>query len=329
MKPSWSFRSLRRPGATRRRIRRLVLDLEHPESALETALRRALGDDDLCVAFRIPGGVAWVDSSGAPVELPPAGSDRSVTPVEGPEGPLAVLVHDPSVSRDRRLLQAVAAAARLALENDRLEAELRARIAEVRASRRRLVATGDAERRRIERDLHDGAQQRLVSVAIGLQMVRLRLGTAEDQETELLGRGIELAQRAIEDLRRIAEGVFPVTLAEEGLGAALEDFAASAPVPVELEETPASRIDASAEAVAYFAAAEVVAGIARVDPGAQLRLAARVAHEHLELTVKSSAGMVGAVCSPELEDRVDAVGGIVTVAPTRVLVRIPTAGDEP
>ena len=328
MKLPGRFPPVVRSGATRRRIRRLVVDLDRRTGALEQPLRHALGDEALQVAFWLPERAEWVDASGHVVQLPAAGGDRAVTLVQGRDEPLVALIHDQRLRRDRRLLEAVAAAARLALENERLEAELRARIADVRASRERLVATGDAERRRIERDLHDGAQQRLVSLSLGLQMVGLRLGPSADAHAaELLQRGMAVARQAIDELRAIAQGIFPAALSEEGLAAALEGLAVTAPIAVQLDETPQRRVPAAAEAAAFFAAVEAIGTAARHHPDAEVRLAAQVADGRLELSVRRIDGDGGGLYSVDLEDRVDAVGGTVTAGPGWLRVEIPAGGE--
>ena len=325
---SWRFPRVLRSGATRRRIRRLVVDLEHRSGALTQPLRRALGDESLQVALWLPEDERWVDAAGETVDLPQHGDDRAVTRLQGSHGPLAALIHDKGLGRDHRLLEAVAAAARLALENERLEAQLRARIAEVRASRQRVVAAGDAERRRIERDLHDGAQQRLVSLSLGLQMVGMRLGEPPDATAnDLLGRGINVAQEAIDELRRIAQGIFPPALAEEGLAAALAGLAVAAPIPVQLEETPQVRAAATVEAAAYFAAVEAIGTAARGAPDAGVRLSARVEGASLEMAVEQPDGNSGDLHSQDLEDRVDAVGGTVTNGPGWLRIQIPTGNE--
>lgn len=325
---SWPFWPVLRSGATRRRIRRLVVELERRSEALEDSLRHALGDQELAVAFWLGERGEWVDSSGNVVALPAADASRAVTRIEGTQGPLAALIHDQRLRRDRRLLEAVVAAARLALGNERLEAELRARIVDVRASRERVVATGEAERRRIERDLHDGAQQRLVSLSLALQMVAVRMGDRpKDHAEQLLEHGMEVAKNAIEELRRIAHGIFPTALAEEGLAVALGGLALAAPIAVELIEIPQVRVGATAEAACYFAAAEAIEAAARQDPQAVMRLAARVTGDHLELSVEHAGGSGVHLHSLDLEDRVDAVGGKVVTGPGWLRVEIPT-GDK-
>ena len=155
----------------------LVRDLDKvPPERLREALARALDDPSLELAFWLPDRRAYADANGRPVALPAPGSRRAVTVLESDGEPIAALVHDASLRDDPRLLDAAGAAARLALENARLQAELRAQLAQVQESRARIVAAGDDQRRRIERDIHDGAQQRLVALALELRAAQKRLG---------------------------------------------------------------------------------------------------------------------------------------------------------
>ena len=155
---------------------------------LADELARALGDETLTLAFWLPEHGRYVDSTGQEVELPPIGSGRSVTPVERDGARIAAIIHDASLTEDSELVDAVGSAAALALENERLDAELRARLEDLRASRARLVEAGMAERRRLERDLHDGAQQRLVSLALSLRLARNKVGPDPDGAVEAHGR---------------------------------------------------------------------------------------------------------------------------------------------
>src|SRR5215217_3397010 len=141
---------------------------------LEEGLAKVLGDPGLVLAYRVPGERAYIDGQGQPVELPGPDGDRVVAPVERDGRELAMLVYDPALDDDPELVGAVAAAAAITLDDARLQAESEDRLAELRASRERLVAASDAERRRLERNLHDGAQQRLVSVALQLRMIQNR-----------------------------------------------------------------------------------------------------------------------------------------------------------
>ena len=144
---------------------------------LEAGLAKVLGDPGLVLAYRVPGERSYLDGRGQPVVLPAPGGDRAAAPVERDGRELAMLIHDASLDDDPELVGAVAAAAAIALDDARLQAESEDRLAELRASRERIVAAGDAERRRLERNLHDGAQQRLVSVALQLRMIERQIRT--------------------------------------------------------------------------------------------------------------------------------------------------------
>src|SRR5262249_45242180 len=148
-----------------------------PRSALSLTdtLSRALGDPSLCLGYWDPVASRYVDGDGKPMELPSPGGERMATVVERGAQPVAVLIHDPALQHNAELVDSVGAAAALTLENERLQAELRARLTELRASRARLVEATEAERRRIERDLHDGTQQRLVSIAMSLGLLESKL----------------------------------------------------------------------------------------------------------------------------------------------------------
>jgi signal transduction histidine kinase len=150
----------------------------------------------------------------------------------------------------------------LALENERLDAELRARYEDLRASRARLVEASDAARRRIERDLHDGAQQRFVSLALTLRLARNRLD-ADSEAAALVDRGLEELDAGLSELRELARGIHPAVLSERGLAPALESLAARTPVPVEVSVLPAQRLPAPVETAAYFLVAEALTNVAR------------------------------------------------------------------
>ena len=177
---------LLRSRLARASVADLVVDLQtaHDPERIRAALARALGDPALDVGYWIPSSRTFVDAEGSIVAVPPETPRRTATTVHGADEPVAVLIHDPALAEEPELVDAVAATARLALENQRLHAELRAQLDEVRASRARIVAAGDLERRRLERDLHDGAQQRLLALGIALQLARAELpeGTASADE---------------------------------------------------------------------------------------------------------------------------------------------------
>jgi signal transduction histidine kinase len=241
----------------------LVVRLGAHRGELREALADALGDPTLELAYWLPERGEWVDAAGASVDLTTTAPDRACTPVEQRGEPVAMLVHDPSVAEERELVRAVAGAAVLALENERLAAELRAKVHELRASRARIVESGDVARRRLERDLHDGAQQQLVSLALTLRTARSRLDRDPAAARELLDAAAEELDTAIRELRELARGIHPAVLSDRGLGAALDALAQRVPLPVEIVAAPAGRLPAPVEAAAYFVVAEALTNVAR------------------------------------------------------------------
>jgi signal transduction histidine kinase len=214
-----------------------------------------------------------------------------------------VLAHERGLLDDEQLVEDVTAAARLALENERLQAEVGARLEELRASRTRIVEAGDTERKRLERDLHDGAQQRLVGLSLSLRLVRSQLGS--DASPEAIAR-LEEAEgelrRATAELRELAHGIFPAELADEGLAAAVEALAEGASVPIRIGGLPDGRWAAPIETAAYT----VVAEVARAATAA---LDVRAARSDGTLLVEIDTDGLGGVDWVDLEDRVGAVEG--------------------
>jgi signal transduction histidine kinase len=242
----------------------LVARLGARPGALRDAVADALGDPSLEVAYWLPERDEWVDAAGASFTLPDGSSGRACTPVEREGRPVAMLVHDAAAADEQReLVGAVGGAAALALENERLDAELRANLKELRASRARIVESADAARRRIERDLHDGAQQQLVAVALTLGTARTRLERDPAGAAGLLDSAAADLDAAIRDLRELARGIHPAVLSDRGLGPALEALANRIPLPVELTELPEDRLPAPIEAAAYFVVAESITNVAR------------------------------------------------------------------
>ena len=190
-------------------------------AALQAALARAVGDPGLVLAHRMPGG--YVDPSGAPVALPPE-AGRALTRIARDGNAVAMLVYDGSLDDDPDLVDAVRAAAGIALENEYLQAQSRERTAELRASRERIVAAGDAERRRLERNLHDGAQQRLVGIALQLRLIERRIGTDPAAATQLVNTASDELAHSLSELRELARGIHPAVL-NHGLAAALDSLA--------------------------------------------------------------------------------------------------------
>jgi signal transduction histidine kinase len=242
----------------------LVLRLENaPPSGIRDALAEALHDPTLEVAFWLPERNEFVDVGGRPVSLPPDGPERAVSRIEHDGEPLAVLVHDPTLRDEPELIEVAAAAARLALENARLQAELQAQLAKVKESRARIVAAADEQRRRIERDLHDGAQQRLVALALELKSAERQLRGGADPDMErLLAEAADEVQVAVEELRQLAGGIHPGILTQGGLAVALGALATKAPVPTTVD-AKVDRLQPEIEAAAYFVAAEALTNVAK------------------------------------------------------------------
>jgi signal transduction histidine kinase len=236
------------------------------------ALARTLGDPSLEVALWLPERSSYVDATGQRLELPAPGSGRAVTALGSAEAPVAALVHDPALLERGALLEAAGAAARLALENERLQAELRAQLVELRASRARIVHAGDEERRRLERNLHDGAQQRLLGLGLALQLARDRLGPAANGTAELLADAEDELRIALDELRELARGIHPAILTDQGLAAAVRSLAERSTVPVTILELPEERLDEPVEAAAYFLVSEALANVAKYSHASSVRV---------------------------------------------------------
>jgi signal transduction histidine kinase len=251
----------------------LVVELERtPPGSVREALAHTLGDPTLELALWLPEQRSYVDAQGRPIALPETASERAVTLLGPTEAPIAALIHDPVLLERRALLNAAGAAARLALENERLQAELRAQLAELRASRTRIVSAGDDERRRLERDLHDGAQQRLLSLGLALQLARAKLGDQTNGAAELLDEADDELRAALDELRELARGIHPAVLTEQGLPAALKTLAERSPVPVTITKVPEQRLRAPAEAAAYFLVSEALANVAKYAHASRVRI---------------------------------------------------------
>ncbi len=297
----------------------LVVELgtQSPSGDLRDALARALGDPSLELAYWFPAEKGYVDGDGRPVVLPDAESGRRATFVERYGQPIAALVHDPVLEHNAELVSSVCAAASLALENERLQAELRARLVELQASRARLVEATDAERRRIERDLHDGTQQRLVSIAMSLGLLESKL-PSEAAAQPLVRETREALVLALAELRELTHGINPPLLTERGLGAALDELCRRAALPTHLDLAIDRRFPDQIESAAYFVASEALANAAKHSHGNEIRVAAAYDGNCLTLEVIDD-GIGGATTSGGsglrgLGDRVEALGGRFTVS---------------
>jgi signal transduction histidine kinase len=312
----------------------LVMQLERPlpQGGLRAALSRTLRDPSLQVAYAIEGESRWVNAEGTPLSLPveKAGSEpRRVTVVEMDGEPVAALIHDPAL--DAGLVRAAGAAAGMAIANERLRAEVRAQLEEVRASRQRIVEAGDRERRRVERNLHDSAQQRLMTLSLALGMLRHQAANDTSIGAALAEASAEL-KGAIEELRELARGIHPAILTEEGLSAAVESLADRSPVPVRLMADLNGRLPEPVEATGYFMVCESLANVAKYAGASGVRVEMSTRDGRLQVEV-SDDGIGGADPSGGsglrgLEDRVSAMGGTLRVESppgggTRVLAEIP------
>jgi signal transduction histidine kinase len=233
------------------------------ELDIRDALADALGDETLEFFYWLPDGERFVDSQGREAELPEQGSGRSWTPAEHDGELIAAIAYDDSLADDRQLIKATGSAAALALQNQRLEAELRANVEELRASRARIVETSDRARRELERNLHDGAQQHLVSMALTLRMAQGKIDEDPSAAKELLAQASGDLSEATTELRELARGIHPAILTDRGLGAALGALATRSPVPVELGDVPEERLPPPVESAAYFVVAEALTNVAR------------------------------------------------------------------
>ena len=314
----------------------LVTGFEHSplRAQLEPALRRALGDPGLRVAYPAPDS-GWSDSAGTPLDLPSPSSPIASSPVVSNGVTRAVILHDPALLEDPGLVSAIAASVRLAMDNEQLAVALEAQLEETRASRRRIVDAADAERQRIERDLHDGAQQRLVSLAISLRMLGDSLGDDASKvvRDELAAAGVEL-RGAIDELRELAHGLDPAILRESGLGPAVRALAERCPTPTKLQLELDGRLPRVIEATAYFVVAEALANVTKHAQASQVAVRVRAGSGQLLVEVEDD-GRGGAEAARGsglrgLADRVAAAGGTFQVGTTagggtRVAAELPTA----
>ena len=296
-----------------------IVDLESgaPAGQLRDALARALGDSTLQLAFQQPDGARYVDTAGQAVEVAQPDPGRAVVPISGSrEATGAVLVYDEGLELEPQLVRLTAAAASMALDHARLQAEVQAQLEQVRASRSRIVEAGDAERRRLERDLHDGAQQRLVTLSLALAMARDR--AAADPELEsLIESASKEAREALTELRELARGIHPAVLTETGLAGAIQALAERSPVPTTIIAVPDGRFPAAIEATAYFVVSESLANVAKHAMAGSAEVTIREHPGRLVVQV-SDDGAGGA--RPEkgsglrgLADRVASAGGVLRV----------------
>lgn len=321
-----------------RALARSLLVARLPAGApVRETLAESLGDRTLSIAYWLRDKQAFVDEHGYPVPLPEPGSDRAWTAVDYDGQRVAAIIHDPSLEATPELVQAAAAAASLALDNERLKADLRARVEELRASRVRLVEASNTARRQLERNIHDGAQQQLVAMAVELRLLRNRAG-ADPEVTKVIDRIDEKLAAALDDLRELARGIHPGILTDRGLGPALEALAARAPLSIGCELDLPSRPPASVEAVAYFVVAEALTNVLKYARADNATIRAHYDGDDLVVEMQDD-GFGGADESrgtglQGLRDRVGALDGTLDVvsppnAGTVVRARIPSGAGAP
>jgi signal transduction histidine kinase len=299
--------------------------------SLRDALAEALGDPEVELAYWVPNRDDYVDSAGRPMRLDPAPKGKIATVIEHEGRRVGAIVHDAELAEERDLVRAVGATAALSLENERLDAELRARVDELHTSRARIVTAGYAERRRLERDLHDGAQQRLMALGINLRMARDRVG-GDAEAAALLDSSLEELNQATSELRELARGIHPAVLTDRGLDAALNGLAGRSPVPVELVQTLDERLPSSVESAVYFVVAEALTNVARYAQAQTVRVTVVRTNGHVDVQV-SDDGVGGADPAHGsglrgLSDRVAALDGRLELTSpdgdgTTVKARIP------
>jgi signal transduction histidine kinase len=288
----------------------LVVDLGATSDAgtLRSKLAGALGDPSLVVGYLLPGTERFVDEAGRQIELPPPGSGKVVTPIDDRGKQVAVLVHDEALVADRTLLESVAAAARIAVANPRLQAEARARADELEASRRRIVEAGDAQRRRLEEELRLGAERRLDRVAALLAKAR----TAAANDGEAIAELETELREARHELREFAQGVHPAALTDGGLMPALALLTEHSPLPVEVRGD-LGRLPGPVEAALFFVCSEALANAAKHASASRVSIDVRAEAGRVLATIADD-GVGGASTSHGtglrgLADRVEAQGG--------------------
>jgi signal transduction histidine kinase len=305
---------------------------------LRDALANALGDPTLRVAYWAATQNRFVDAAGLPMELPEDGTGQAVTMLERNGVREAAIIHDAILLEEPGLIASVASAMRLAVENDRLTSEVEGQLEEVRASRARIVEAGDRERRRVERDLHDGAQQRLISLSLELRVARNALGLNGDPALKRsLDRAADEAMAALSELRDLALGIHPLILTESGLGEAVESLADRTSVDVSVD-IGSERYSPAAEGAAYFVISEALANVTKYAQASKATVRVRGLADRMTIEV-SDDGIGGA--DPHagsglrgLADRLAALDGTITVGSpvgggTTISAQIPTIRPTP
>jgi signal transduction histidine kinase len=314
--------------------RALLAPRAAPSGPVREMLAESLGDRSVAIAYWLADREAFVDEAGRPVMLPEPGSGRAWTAVEQDGRRVAAIVHDAALDTSPELVHAAAAASSLAIDNERLKADLRARVEDLRVSRVRIVEAADEARRRIERDLHDGAQQQLLALALELRVLRASIS---DPEAGPLvdGLGVRL-DAALSELRELARGIHPAILTRSGLDPAIAALAERSPVPVDVETAIDGRLAPAVEAAAYFVVAEALTNVARYAKATQAHVELRRDGDAIVVRVADD-GAGGADLNAGsglrgLQDRLAVVDGVLVIdsppgGGTRLEARIPSSAQ--
>src|SRR3954468_3176780 len=302
-------------------------------SDLREALARALRDPSLDLAYWLPQFDTDADVDGRPVDLVELGAGRATTLIDRKGVRVAALLHDQSLGDEPEMLGAATAAAGMALENARLQAELRARLEELRGSRARVIAAGQKERQRLERNLHDGAQQRLIALSLELNMLEQRLEAEPEAQVRLDQARREIAL-SLAELRDVAHGLHPAVLSGHGLEVALQSMVARAPVPIRLLVDVHGRLEEPLEVAAYYVVSESIANIGKHAHASSATVDVRRSEGQIVVEIVDD-GVGGADTERGtglrgLADRVEALGGRLRVwtpagGGTRVKAELPCA----
>jgi signal transduction histidine kinase len=316
--------------------RALLAPEEQPPGPVREMLAESLGDRTLSVAYWLPDRKLFVDELGHVVRMPEPGSGRSWTAVERDGRRVAAIIHDAELATGPELVNAAAAGAALAIDNERLKANLRARVEELRVSRIRIVEAQDHARRRIERDLHDGAQQQLVSLSLDLRLLKSKLN-GNEAAAETVDALSEKLATALAELRELARGIHPVILTERGLVPAVAALAQRAPVPVEANISIHERLTPAIESAAYFVVAEALTNVAKYAQAENV-LVDLSRREGEVVVVVEDDGVGGADIETGtglrgLIDRLSALDGTLELETpegggTRLIARIPCAAGD-
>jgi signal transduction histidine kinase len=307
---------------------------------LRDVVAETLDDPQLELAFEVGRGSGFfVDSAGDPIHVGTVGAGRSATAIERRGDTVAYIVHNAELETDPELVKAAGQAVLLTLENGRLEAELRSRTAELRSSRGRIVAASEAERRKLERDLHDGAQQRLMAIQIKLGLLR---DSIDDPRIEAdLDEIEDDATAAVDELRSLAHGIYPTVLRERGLADGVRSYARVAPIRVDIVDEGLGRCAPNVEAAVYFCSIEAVQNaLKHAGPGACVTVTFARSGKDVRFTIQDDgagfdpAGASDGVGFVNMRDRIGAAGGELEIVSspgggTRIRGTVPDEAAQP